>query len=301
QPEREGETMNRPDAEDTRAPSRSRDGSLAKRLLASAVFLPCLIVIARFGSWYYFALIELVIVIGLVEYYSIMSTRGLRPHRLLGMAAGALLPAALFLRGGMWAPVLITAFLLAVMTAELIRGEREHALGRIAATVFGVMYVSWLGSHLALVRELPRETGLEYAAGFPLVIAVFTMTWCYDTGAYAAGTLFGRRRLFPSISPGKTVEGAAGGVIFSIAGILVAREIVEMPFTGAQAAALAVAASVTGQVGDLVESLMKRDAGIKDSSRAIPGHGGVLDRFDSLLFTAPVLYYLMRFLVLRGH
>jgi len=116
-----------------------------------------------------------------------------------------------------------------------------------------------------------------------------------------AGRLFGRHKLLPAISPGKTVEGAVGGVVFSIAGILVAGLIVDIPFSLTTAVALAVVASVTGQVGDLAESLIKRDAGIKDSSRAIPGHGGILDRFDSLLFTAPVLYYLMRYLVLRGH
>jgi len=292
--------MSGSDATDTRAPSRRSDGSLTKRLLASAFFIPCLILIARSGWWYYFGLIEIVIVIGLYEYYTIMSAKGLRPHRMLGMAAGALLPAALFLRGGAWAPALLTALLIAVMTAELMRGDREHAIGRIAVTVFGVLYVSWLGSHLILVRELPRALGMGYASGFPLVIAVFAMTWCYDTGAYTAGRLFGRHKLLPSISPGKTVEGAAGGGGLSVAGIFIAREIVDIPFTAMQAVALAVTASVVGQVGDLAESLIKRDAGIKNSSRVIPGHGGILDRFDSLLFTAPVLYYLMRYLVLRG-
>jgi phosphatidate cytidylyltransferase len=293
--------MSGTDTTDTTTGQRRSGGALAQRLLASAIFLPCLIVIARSGWWYYFALIELVIVIGLVEYFRIAAAKGMRPYLLPGMTAGVLLPAALYVRGGTWAPALITAMLIAAMAAALRRNDREHALTRMAVTVFGVLYVSWLGSHLILIRELPRAVGLGYAAGFPLVIAVFTMTWCCDTGAYVAGRLFGRHKLLPAISPGKTVEGAVGGVVFSIAGILVAGLIVDIPFSLTTAVALAVVASVTGQVGDLAESLIKRDAGIKDSSRAIPGHGGILDRFDSLLFTAPVLYYLMRYLVLRGH
>lgn len=292
--------MNRPPDGNTRTAGRPGDGSLAKRLLASAVFIPCLIFIARAGGWYYFALIAVVIVTGLAEYYRILSAKGLRPHRAVGIAAGALLSAALYLGGGAWAALTLTASALAVMIAALIGGGRERALERIAATLFGVLYVSLLGSHMVLVRELPRETGLDYEAGFPLVIALFTMTWCYDTGAYAAGRLFGRHKLFPSISPGKTVEGALGGVVLSVAGIFIALAIVDIPFTPLEAVLLALVASVAGQTGDLAESMLKRDAGIKDSSRAIPGHGGILDRFDSLLFSAPVLYYLIRHIIMRG-
>jgi phosphatidate cytidylyltransferase len=128
---------------------------------------------------------------------------------------------------------------------------------------------------------------------------VFTLTWCYDTGAYTFGKLFGRHKPFPSISPGKTVEGAVGGTLLSIAGILVVRRLMETHLGIFDAVVLAVLASVVGQLGDLVESMIKRDAKIKDSSTAIPGHGGILDRFDSLLFTAPLIYYVLRYFVLR--
>lgn len=277
----------------------ARGGSLAKRLLAALVFIPCLIVIANRGGVYYLALIVLFIFLGLREFYSIMRIKGLRPHVLIGIACGTALPLYLYY-GGVHMDAVLTAALGLVLVAELLRRNGRHAADHIAATIFGVLYVSWLGSHLALIRMLPLRAGHEDRVGFALVIALFTMTWCCDTGAYAAGKLFGRRKLFPSISPGKTVEGAVGGVVFSAAGILIARQVVEIPVTAMQAVVLAVAVAVAGQVGDLFESLIKRDAGIKDSSGAIPGHGGILDRMDSLLFTAPLVYYVSAYFLLKG-
>ena len=172
------------------------------------------------------------------------------------------------------------------------------AVYHISVTIFGVFYVAWLGSHLILLRELPHLKGLDYSLGFSFVIVVFVLTWCYDTGAYAIGRLFGRHKIFPRISPGKTLEGVFGGICFSIAGILITRLIVADYLTLLQAVALAVIASVIGQLGDLVESMIKRDVKIKDSSAAIPGHGGVLDRFDSLLFTSPLIYYFFMYFII---
>jgi phosphatidate cytidylyltransferase len=213
--------------------------------------------------------------------------------------SGGALPWYLFFQRGIYANVLLTLTFMAVMIAELVRRDKGHAVYHISVTIFGVLYVSWLGSHLMLLRELPIIAGLDYAMGFTFVIIAFTLTWCYDTGAYTFGRLFGKRKLFPSISPGKTVEGAVGGIILSIAGILVLRQLMVTRLGILDAASLAVLASVIGQLGDLVESMIKRDAKIKDSSTTIPGHGGILDRFDSLLFTAPLIYYVLRYFVLR--
>ena len=278
---------------------KSRVGSLARRLLAAAVFLPCFFIIAHRGGIYYLILVDMIIILGLFEFYKMMEAKGLRPYKWIGILSGGALPWYLFFRQGIYANVLLTLTFIAVMIAELIRKDKGHAVYHISVTIFGVLYVSWLGSHLMLLRELPIIAGLDYAIGFKFVIIVFTLTWCYDTGAYTFGRIFGRHKLFPSISPSKTIEGAIGGTFLSIAGILIVRGLMDTQLGIVDAVALAIAASVIGQLGDLVESMIKRDAKIKDSSTAIPGHGGILDRFDSLLFTAPLIYYALRYFVLK--
>jgi phosphatidate cytidylyltransferase len=274
------------------------NGSIGKRLLASAIFIPCLIIIARRGGFYYLALIDIMILIGLWEFYRMMEAKGLRPYKAIGILSGLALSWYFFFRQGMYANFLLNIIFLAVMALELGRREKGMAVYHISVTIFGVFYVAWLGSHLILLRELPHLKGLDYSLGFSFVIVVFVLTWCYDTGAYTIGRLFGRTKIFPLVSPGKTLEGVFGGIGFSIAGILVARMLVAGYLSVAQAVVLAVIASVIGQIGDLVESMIKRDVRIKDASAAIPGHGGVLDRFDSLLFTSPLIYYFFMYFIL---
>jgi phosphatidate cytidylyltransferase len=273
-------------------------GSIGKRLLASVIFIPCLIIIARRGGFYYLALIDIMILIGLWEFYRMMEAKGLRPYKAIGILSGLALSWYFFFQQGVYANFFLNIVFLAVMTLELARREKGLAVYHISVTIFGVFYVAWLGSHLVLLRELPHLKGLDYSMGFSFVIVVFVLTWCYDTGAYTIGKLFGRRRIFPGISPGKTLEGVIGGVVFSLGGILIARVIVADYLTVLQSVVLALIASVIGQLGDLVESMIKRDVKIKDSSDAIPGHGGVLDRFDSLLFTSPLMYYCFKYFIL---
>ena len=278
---------------------KEKGSSLAGRLLAAAIFLPCFFIIARRGGIYYLILVDLIIMFGLFEFYKMMEAKGLRPYRWIGMMSGGALPWYLFFRQGMYANVLLTLTFIAVMIAELLRKDKGHALYHISVTIFGVLYVSWLGSHLMLLRELPIIVGLDYSFGYTFVIIVFALTWCYDTGAYTFGRLFGRHKLYPSISPGKTVEGAIGGTFLSIVGILVVRILMDTRLGVIEAVLLAIAASIIGQLGDLVESMIKRDAKLKDSASSIPGHGGILDRFDSLLFTAPLIYYALRYFIMK--
>lgn len=274
-------------------------GSLVKRIIAAAVFIPCLIVISRRGGIYFLLLVEIIILTGLWEFYRMMQAKGLSPYRWVGMLGGAALPWYLFFRQGIYGNLLLGLTFLGVMIVELFRREKGHSVYHVSVTIFGVIYISWLGSHLIMLRELPLITGVDYSRGFDFIMTIFVLTWFYDTGAYTAGRLFGRRKLFPSISPGKTVEGAIGGLIMSIAGILAARAFIEIPVGHVESIGLAAGLSVAGQLGDLSESMIKRDVQIKDSSKTIPGHGGALDRFDSILFTAPIFYYILRYFILE--
>ncbi len=272
--------------------------SLPRRLLMAAIFLPCLLVIARRGGLYYLVLIDLIILVGLYEFYGMMENKGLSPYKTIGIISGIAIPWYIFFQHGIYANFLLSIIFIGIMVMELARKEKGLAVYHISVTVFGVFYVAWLGSHLVLLRELPHLVGLDYSAGFGFVVMAFALTWCYDTGAYVVGRLIGRHKLAPGISPGKTVEGAIGGAVFSLAGIMIVRAALT-PFLGViEACILALVCSVIGQLGDLVESMLKRDVRIKDSSGTIPGHGGVLDRFDSLLFTAPIIYYSMKYFIL---
>ncbi len=273
--------------------------SVAKRVLASAIFLPCLFVIAKRGGYYYVGLIDIMILIGLWEFYRMMEAKGLRPYKTMGILSGIVLSWYVFFQQGVYANLLLSIIFIGTMTLELARKEKGLAVYHISVTVFGVFYVAWLGSHLILLRELPHLKRLDYSMGFSFVIVAFALTWCYDTGAYFIGSWFGKRQLLPSISPGKTLEGAIGGIALSVVGILIVRRFLAPYLSLVQAIGLAFFASVVGQLGDLAESMIKRDVKIKDASTTIPGHGGVLDRFDSLLFTAPLLYYLLKYVILK--
>jgi phosphatidate cytidylyltransferase len=162
------------------------------------------------------------------------------------------------------------------------------------------VYVGWLGAHLMMLREMGPILGAPrpYAEGFDYVVFALVVTWGTDTAAYVVGSRWGKRALAPRISPRKSVEGAIAGLIGgTVCGLLVT-QLPHHALTLVQALWVGALASVAGQFGDLVESLIKRDTHIKDSSRTLPGHGGMLDRLDSVLFAVPVTYYALRFVVL---
>ncbi len=278
--------------------ARGRDGSLPSRLLAAAIFLPCLWLIVRRGDYHFVLLVDIILVTGVLEFYGLLRNKGFRPVRAVGVACVLILSWYAYFRAGVYSNFLLALALLFLMTFELLRGSVEEAVVRIASTIFGVLYVGWLGSHFILLRELPRLAGLDYEMGARFVFLAFLLTWSCDTGAYAIGRLFGRHSLFPSVSPKKSREGALGGILFAVIAGWVAQVTFADYLTLPMAVGLAVVAAVAGITGDLVESLMKRDSQLKDSGSFIPGHGGTLDRFDSLFFSIPLIYYFHKFFVI---
>ena len=183
-----------------------------------------------------------------------------------------------------------------VFSATLwLRGVDGRPLEAAATTLFGIAYTGGLLSFGLGIRY--HQFVADDRAGAALLFLPVLMTWGTDIGAYAFGRLFGQRKLFPSVSPGKTVAGAVGGLAGSIAvcwGYVgqILTPVAALGLTATRILVLAVAVSVAAQIGDLAESLLKREAGVKNSSGMLPGHGGVLDRIDSLLFVLPVAYVL---------
>jgi phosphatidate cytidylyltransferase len=286
-----------------RVAAAARDASLPARLLSAALFLPLLVLLARVGGIPYLLFTMAVVGLGLREFYLLLESKGLSPHWKSGMLAVLLLPIGVYLRfrthrveewhvGGFF-----TVLVGAVLLAELRRGAGKQAVANSAATLLGFLYIGWLGAHLDALRELPFPAHRPYREGMSYALLPFFLAWSCDTAAYAVGRAVGRTKLMPSVSPGKSVEGAVAGLLVSVGAAFLARAWFAPYLRPVDAAVLGALVGVFGQLGDLVESLLKRDTETKDSSTLIPGHGGVLDRFDSLLFAAPIVYYYILFQV----
>ena len=285
------------------APAR-RDASLPLRVLSAVLFLPLLFLAAKVGGLLWLAFSLIVVGLGLREFYRMMESKGLAPHWKSGTFAVLLLPIGTYLRlrlgrDSEWnLGALLTVLIGAILLAELRRGAGKQAVANIASTLLGVVYIGWFGSHIELLRELPRPFHLPYALGASFALLPFFLAWICDTAAYAVGLAWGRTRLMPDVSPGKSLEGAIAGLLATLGAAFLARATFAPYLTAIDAGVLGILVGVLGQLGDLVESLLKRDAETKDTSRIIPGHGGVLDRFDSVLFAAPVVAYYIIFRVL---
>jgi phosphatidate cytidylyltransferase len=284
------------------------DRNLAQRIGFAAVAIPLALAVVWYGGWPLTALVAAVGVAGARELFDLFRRGGGRAVAWLGLfGAAALAPMAYLVLtrdtglATRW-PYLVTLWLLAVMTTALAtHGPGERPLEGVSVTLFGVCYAAALPAFLLDLRhtEHPeRSWAGTWLVFFPLVV-----TWACDTAAMFAGRRFGGPKLAPVISPGKTRVGAVAGVL---AALLVAVPFALWVFPAVGVAAplgalltVAGALSVVGQVGDLVESLFKRQAGVKDSSHLIPGHGGVLDRFDSLYFVVPAAAALYRLVGVR--
>jgi len=272
---------------------------LVRRVTAAVVFVPAFIAVTRIGGYAFLGFVDLFIFIGMLEFYRMMRAKGMHPYRSIGIASGITLSTYMFFRSGLYANFFLTFVLIAIMGLELARKDNRRAVYHVSTTVFGVVYVAYLGAHLVLLRELPWQIDRPYDFGAKFVFLAFAVTWASDTGAYVVGSLIGRRPLLPRVSRSKTWEGAIGGLVFAAAtGWIASRTFASFlpPLWGLLLGALS---SCVGLLGDLFESMLKRDAEIKDTSRIIPGHGGVLDRFDSLLFTAPLIYYFLKFVIFQ--
>jgi len=232
------------------------------------------------------ALVAVACAVGLWELFAMLGAGGLAPFRLVGAACAAVLFLSIAEPGLVVAPAL-PAITVAITAAALHRARAmPTSVPAAAATLLAAAYVGALAGTIAALRTIPPESDGAWRVTLLLAIVMTS-----DTFAYFAGSAFGRHKLAPLVSPGKTVEGLAGGLAGGILAALLVRRFGLPQIPALAAVALGIVVSVFGVAGDLVESLMKRWSGVKDSGRLFPGHGGMLDRLDSLLFGAPVLYY----------
>ncbi len=276
-----------------------------QRVAVALVAIPVIAGAAYLGGWALAALVAAVALIAAGEFYRMCEAKGRHPLSGLGIPAAAALVLLAAVRpelgpGASGEAAAVALLLLAAVAAAIwARGAAGDPLVAVSTTVFGALYTGALLGYAVYLRHLPEVTGAWHGAA--LLFVPLLLTWSNDTFAYFVGRAFGARKLIPSVSPGKTVEGAVGGLLGTVAVALpYAHWLAGFPtyrLSSLEAVVLGVLIAVAAQVGDLAESLLKRDAGVKDSGVLFPGHGGALDRIDSLLFTLPVAYLYFRWAV----
>lgn len=289
---------------------------LARRFGAAAVGVPIALAVLYAGGWILAAMLGLIAAIGAGEFYRLAGKTGARPLVVPGVIAAALLvlvagvePTLHATAPWLWV-VTVVLLLVSAAAAIQIHGVEGRPFASVAGTVTGAIFAGGTLVHGLFLRHL-LDTDLVPGvdgrwAGVALVGFAIGLTWLNDTGAYFVGSAIGRRKLIPAVSPGKTVEGALAGLFSAtIAGALYSALLlggtIGLPMGVWEGAIGGALIALVAQIGDLAESLFKREAGVKDSGRIIPGHGGILDRFDALFFALPVAYwYLAALLWIRG-
>jgi phosphatidate cytidylyltransferase len=271
--------------------------------MVAAAGIPLAVLIIYLGGWLLGGVLAVVAALGAREFYTLAPDETVAFGWLGAMLAAALpLIATFHLDYRLFAPwafaLVLGIALLASALSIWLRWPDGRPLDAASRTIMGALYTGGALSFWVLLRALPEAGGATAFHGAALLIFPITVTWLGDTFAYGFGSRWGRAKLIESVSPNKTVVGAVAGILGSVlAGGIYARlwlsEVPEFALSWTVGAALSVPIAIAGQVGDLAESVIKRDAGVKDSSRLIPGHGGVLDRLDAIFFTVPLTYVLV--------
>ena len=307
----ESQTKSTAPAAATAVPSPSKAKVFVRRLITSMILWSIILAALFSGNkllsdYVFFVILVFLASFGLAEFYGLVEKRDWVCFKSWGLFGGVLLLAGTFLhctgklglydspsRVNDFEASFLILFVLGLCVRQFLSKSSTAGLLAISTTLFGLMYVPWLLNFMQKINFFPGigEMGKFYVLYF-IVVTKFS-----DTGAYAVGSLIGRHKMIPRISPGKTWEGFGGAIAVSTAASVVFTHYLgdRMPgMTALHAVVLGVVLSVTAVIGDLIESLFKREAGVKDSGKFFPGIGGILDLLDSLLFNAPIMYLYLR-------
>ncbi|MCP4482553.1 MAG: phosphatidate cytidylyltransferase [bacterium] len=273
--------------------------NLMQRIITGIIGAVILIVTIYIGDIVFLSLVALISIIGVLEFYKIVDSKC---FKILGVIASLFISCLFFLTKGhmflmkydILLPILLTFFILFSLIFAIYNSKSQKLfledLKAAIFTIFGVFYVAWLFNHLILLRSIP-------IFGRDLVLITFIAIWCLDSCAYFVGVRFGKTK-FSMISPKKSIEGSLAGFLACILAVWLLKYLFNTNLTRVHALIIGVLIGVFGQLGDLAGSLLKRSFDVKDSSSILPGHGGVLDRFDSAIFVAPVVYYYIKIFIM---
>jgi len=275
---------------------------LRQRVLSAVVFVPVLFASIWFGNPWFSIVVAVAALLGVIEFYSMVSRKGWQPLTFFGT-----LWTLFFIFNAYYAPkyssnntyIIVTSALiasavaLALVWVLFLRSPGKKVIASWAASVTGILYMGWLLSYWVLIMN-------SYGGGWNgrdwVLLALFS-TFAVDTTAYFIGRAWGRHKMAPTVSPGKTWEGAVGGLMGAIVAVIVLALLLDIDISYSKMVILGVLIAVFAQLGDLAESKLKRSMGVKEAGNLIPGHGGILDRLDSIVFTGVVVYYCLRWFI----
>lgn len=256
-----------------------------KRVISAIIFAFIVILaIHKGGIWGLFVIVSIAVILSSIEFSGFVVSKKSRLLIIITIPINFLLCLSPLKPELIDTNLLLCLAIISLFTIEIVRAEIDFALLNVSASILSIIYVGWLfGRHLVLIRQMPD--GREF------IYLILGITWSGDIGAYLIGRQFGKHKIIPAISPKKSLEGYIAGLLFGVATSIALCHFLNLNIELYHAIILGVGLTIIGQLGDLAESLMKRSAKIKDSGKIMPGHGGILDRCDSLIFIAPSFYY----------
>lgn len=257
----------------------------ATRMLTGLIMGTIVLLCIMAGGLYLLALLIFMLIVGSREYVKILNHKGFYPSLKVIYLTEAILTTVVYFKRFDLVAITLTICAMCSFMWVLFRGRQPY-IANVATTLLGMVYCGWFPLHLLFLRDLSCD---KYDSGLGFVVMMFTAILLTDIGCYYVGSKFGKHKLAPVISPNKTIEGSIGGMFFAILGAVGIGLYLDVQWYIALLAG--VMCTVFAQIGDLCESLIKRDAGVKDSGTSLPGHGGFLDRTDSFILTIPIMYY----------
>lgn len=273
---------------------------LLKRVITALIGIPIAIYTINFGSWLFAAVVSALALLAWHEFCIMLNKQKISPMHIYGMIGILLLLGCAWL-GNSYETIMIIFIFTIITLMKVVLNCVKFSIADAAFSLFGFIYIGLSFAHLIMLRFL--EFPLDYSgilgaltAGTAFVWIAFIGTWASDTFAFFVGSKWGKHKLCPALSPGKTREGALGGVAGSIFVVLLLGQLLNLQVMHSLTLGLLI--GIVAPVGDLAESALKRFAGVKDSGKLLPGHGGVLDRFDSIMLSVPVVYYYVSLILL---
>lgn len=257
----------------------------AKRMLTGFIMGTIVMLCIIWGDLALLCLLAFMLFAGSREYVKMLNHKGFYPSLKVIYLTEAILAAVVYFKRFDLVAITLTICAMGSFMWVLFRGRQPY-IANVATTLLGMVYCGWFPLHLIFLRDLSCD---KYDSGLGFVVLMFISILLTDIGCYYVGSKFGKHKLAPVISPNKTIEGSVGGAFFAIIGAMVIGLYLGVQWYIALLAG--ILCTIFAQIGDLSESLIKRDAGVKDSGTSLPGHGGFLDRTDSFILTLPIMYY----------
>ena len=273
---------------------------LGTRILTAVVGIPISVYVINHGEWLFAVAIFILTLFAWHEFYAMLQNKEIKVFYSLGVLANVLILGCAWLGNSQEIIMVLFCSTLLVLL-KIVASSNRFTVVDAAFSLFGIAYIGMGFAHLLLLRFTDNALYINtswgsLSAGAAYLWLAFLGTWANDTFAYFIGSRLGKNKLCPLISPGKTIEGALGGLLGSVVAITLLGYIFKLPLSHCLIMGLLV--GVAAPVGDLAESAIKRFSEVKDSGKILPGHGGILDRFDSILFTVPVVYYYIHAFIL---